>query len=148
MSAAPIAAIAQTVQLSLAPAFMLNGIAGILSVLAGRLSRVIDRARYLEELHTVHTGEVHDRHVAELRMLARRMSILNVSLFSGVSCAVMNCLVVVELFLSGLAQLQLGHLVDGSFILAMLFLIAALLSFLVDVRASLGTIRIRPELLD
>ena len=46
-----ISTIAQTIQLSLAPVFMLAGIGQMLNVLAGRLSRVIDRARKLEELH-------------------------------------------------------------------------------------------------
>lgn len=141
------ATVAQTIQLSLSPAFMLTGIGALLGVLAGRLSRVIDRARYLEDLHEVHTGEAHERHVAELRMLARRMSILNLSLFTGVSSAVMNCLVVALLFVTGQAHMQAGRTVAFSFILAMAFLIAALVSFLVDVRASVSTIRIRAELL-
>ena len=147
MPAPPVVTIAQVIQLSLSPAFMLTGIGALLGVLAGRLSRVIDRSRYLEDLHEVHTGEAHQRHVEELRLLARRMSMLNLSLFAGVSSAVMNCLVVVLLFLAGLAKLHLGSAVAVAFILAMLFLTAALVTFLIDVRASVRTIRIRPELL-
>ena len=44
-----VSAIAQTIQLSLAPVFMLAAIGQILNVLAGRLARVIDRARILEQ---------------------------------------------------------------------------------------------------
>ena len=126
---------------------MLTGIGALLGVLAGRLARVIDRARLLEDLHEVHTGEAHERHVAELKMLSHRMSVLNVSMATAVSSAVMNCLVVALLFVSGLIKLQLDRTIALSFVLAMAFLILALISFLVEVRASVRTIRIRPELL-
>ena len=37
--------VAQTIALSLAPVFLLAGIGQLLNVLAGRLSRVVDRTR-------------------------------------------------------------------------------------------------------
>ena len=39
--------LAQLIQLSVAPVFLLTGIAGMLSVMTQRLARVIDRTRYL-----------------------------------------------------------------------------------------------------
>lgn len=142
-----VSTIAQTIQLSLSPVFMLAGIGALLNVLAGRLSRVVDRARALERLHPASTGPEHDRHVWELRILDRRIGIINAGLFMGVSSAVMTCAVVALLFVAELAQLHLGRLVAFAFILAMLLLIAALLSFLFEVRLSLRAIHIRPELL-
>jgi len=44
-----ISSIAQTIQLAIAPVFLLAGIGSILNVLAGRLARVVDRSRVLEE---------------------------------------------------------------------------------------------------
>ena len=145
--APPLATIAQTIQLSLSPAFMLTGIGALLGVLAGRMARVIDRSRVLENLHVVENRQEHERHVTELRVLSRRMSILNLSIFCGVSSACMNCVVVVLMFVAGLAQLHLGRTVAMAFILAMLFLICALISFLIDVRAAVRSVRVRPELL-
>ncbi len=40
-----VSTIAETIQLSLSPVFMLAGVGSLLNVLAGRLSRVVDRAR-------------------------------------------------------------------------------------------------------
>ena len=40
--------IARAIQLSIAPVFLLTGIAGLLGVMATRLARVIDRARSFE----------------------------------------------------------------------------------------------------
>jgi hypothetical protein len=143
-----VSTIAQTIQLSLSPVFMLAGIGALLNVLAGRLSRVIDRARALEILHPRTSGPEHDRHVTELRLLDKRMSIINAALFLAVSSAIMTCLVVALLFVAELAKLHFGTLVALSFILAMVLLIAALVSFMVEVRISLRAIHIRPELLE
>lgn len=140
--------IAETIQLSLSPVFMLAGIGALLNVLAGRLSRVVDRARQLEALHPSSTGRERDHHVWELRLLDRRMTIINAALFLAVSSAVMTCLVVALLFIAELAKLHFGTIVALSFILAMVLLIAALVSFMIEVRISLHAIHIRPELLE
>jgi len=140
--------IAQTIQLSLSPVFMLAGIGGLLNVLAGRLSRVVDRARALEALHPRSTGPEHDRHVWELRLLDRRMAIINVSLSLATGSAIMTCLVVAVMFVANLANLHLGTVVAISFILAMALLIFSLIAFMVEVRVSLRSIHIRPELLE
>lgn len=143
-----VSTIAQTIQLSLSPTFMLTGIGALLNVLAGRLSRVIDRARSLEQLHPQSSGPEHDRHVAELRLLDRRMSVINTALFLAVTSAILVCMVVALMFIGNLAVLHLGTIVALVFILAMVALIAALVSFMIEVRISLQAFRIRPELLE
>lgn len=139
--------IAQTIQLSLSPVFMLAGIGALLNVLAGRLARVVDRARAVEALHPRSSGPEHDRHVWELRLLDRRMTIINWSLFLAVSSAVMTCLVVAVLFVAVLTKLHIGQYVAIAFILAMMLLIASLILFMVEVRVSLRAIHVRDELL-
>jgi hypothetical protein len=142
-----ISTIALTIQLSLAPVFMLAGIGQLLNVLAGRLSRVIDRARKLEALHGSSSGAEHVRYVWELQLLDRRMTIINAALFLAVSSAIMTCVLIALLFIAELAKLHFGTYVALCFILAMILLIAALISFMFEVRISLRAFRIRPELL-
>ena len=148
MQVATVSTIAQTIQLSLSPVFMLAGISGLLNVLAGRLSRVVDRARQLEALHPRSTGPERDRHVWELRLLDRRISVINAALFLAVASAVMTCLVVALLFVAELADLKIGTSVALAFILAMALLISALVAFIVEVRMSLRAVHIRAELLE
>jgi hypothetical protein len=143
-----VSTIAQTIQLSLSPVFMLAGIGALLNVLAGRLSRVLDRARSLEGLHPAASGPAHVHHVWELRLLDRRMTIINAALTLAVSSAIMTCTVVALLFVAELAKLHFGTLVASSFILAMALLIASLVSFMIEVRLSLRANRIRPDLLE
>ena len=47
ISELPVTAIAHAIQLAVAPVFLLTGVASILSVLTNRLSRIIDRSRFL-----------------------------------------------------------------------------------------------------
>lgn len=146
--AANVSTIAQTIQLALAPVFMLAGISGLINVLAGRISRVVDRARALEALHPRSQGREHERHVWELRLLDRRLTVINGSLVMAVASAMMTCLVVAMLFIAEIAELHIGTAVALAFILAMMLLIGSLLGFIVEVRMSLRAIRVRTELLE
>lgn len=64
--------IAHLIQLSVAPVFLLTGIATLLNVLSGRLARIIDRARVLEQ--RLDSPDPHHAAVIgnELRVLERR----------------------------------------------------------------------------
>lgn len=142
-----VSTIADAIQASLSPVFMLAGIGALLNVLAGRLSRVIDRARALERIHLESNGVERDRAVRELRLLARRMTITNAALLMAVSSAVMTCVVVAMLFIAVLLKFHIGQYVAAGFILAMALLIASLGAFMLEVRVSTHAIRIRDELL-
>jgi hypothetical protein len=148
MSYAPaLPTIAEAIQASLSPVFMLTGIGALLNVLTGRLARVIDRARVLEERHPALQREDRSRAAAELRRLARRMKVINASLFLAVASAVATCAVVAMLFIGALTRFHIGQWVAFSFILAMSLLIAAFVAFMVEVRLSIHAIRVRDELL-
>lgn len=142
-----LSAIAQSIQLSLSPVFVLAGIGALLNVLAGRLSRVVDRVRALEPLHAGSEGTMRDRHVWELRLLDRRITVINRALTLAVLSAVMTCVLVALLFVGSLVRLRMGQPVAVCFIVAMLLLVASLLAFLQEVRLSLRAIHVRSELL-
>ena len=142
-----IALVAQTIQLAVAPVFLLAGIGAFLNVCAGRLARVIDRARVVERLVLETAGEEHDRLVLEVRRLDRRMTVVNTSIFLSVASAIAVCLVVVLLFAAQLFDFHMGTPVALFFILAMVLMISALCTFLVEIRLAARTIHIRSEVL-
>ena len=84
----------------------------------------------------------------ELRLLDRRITIVNQALFLAVASAVLTCLVVALLFVGSLTRLHMGPAVAVTFILAMAMLIASLASYLVEVRLSLRAIHVRKDLLN
>ena len=97
-----VTAVAQIIQLAVAPVFLLAGIGAFLNVCAGRLSRIVDRARTVEPLLLAARGSEHDRRLAEIHVLDRRMALVSWAISLTVLAAVLICLVVVLLFAASL----------------------------------------------
>ncbi|HEX6376486.1 MAG TPA: DUF2721 domain-containing protein [Allosphingosinicella sp.] len=143
----PVSTIAHLIQLAIAPVFLLAGIAGILNVLAHRLSRVVDRARSLErDLPSVGEAE-RTRAGAELLVIARRMRLVNLSITACTASALFVCLVVAILFVADFAKIEFARPIAVLFILAMALLILGLTLFLAEIRTAARFLDIRRELL-
>jgi hypothetical protein len=134
--------ITHTIQLAVAPVFLLTSIATTLSVLAGRLARVVDRARKLEAVfHTVGKTE-QERSLRELGVLKGRAGMINLALTAGVGSALCVCLLITVAFFGYLMQVNLGQLVAVLFICAMALFMFALVNFLREIFGSLLSLRI------
>src|SRR3546814_16921734 len=93
-----ITVIAQTIQLAVAPVFLLAGIGAFLNVCARRLGRVIDRARVVERVVLETVGEERKRMLREISKLARRTDFLYNAIFLCVARPILVCLGVVLFF--------------------------------------------------
>jgi hypothetical protein len=135
--------IANAIQLALGPVFLMTGIAGMLNVMSGRLSRIIDRGRSLTEkpdLITMYdTEEIH----RELLMLERRRHITSRAITMFTVAALLVCLVIVTLFLEAMFFVRLNGLIGVLFIMATLALVIGLGYFLREVQFASRTVRIR-----
>ena len=140
--------LAHTIQLALAPAFLLNGIGIILGMLTGRLTRIVDRARVVEREFTPNDHPDHAHQVKELRLLDRRMRIVNNAIFVATASAVVLCTVVAAMFLAELAGFGFARTLAMMFALSLGLLIASLVLFLVEVRVAVRAIQMRDELLE
>lgn len=130
--------IAEAIQLSVAPVFLLTGVAGMLNALSSRLARVIDRGRQLEDRLVDSTPENNPRHhqfTRELGSLDIRKKIINGATALMVLCAVLIGLTVVELFYStGLqGRQQLSIWVPTTFIAGFGCFIAACVLYLIEI---------------
>lgn len=142
-----IESLAGVIQLSVAPVFLLAGIAGLLNVLSIRLGRVVDRVRIIEIRLARETHEGHRTILqSEAAGLWKRVRLVNWSLRVFVSGALLVCMVIVFLFVAELASLDLSILVASSFVGAMCLLITGLILFLFEV--SISTSRIREGIVE
>ena len=148
MPVADAGAIAQTIQLSVTPVFLLVATGALLNVFTGRLARVVDRSRALMERWGETEGAEHERLVAELRAVDRRMDIINKSIAAAVACGIVVCVLVALLFAQAFVGFNLGAAAAWVFALAMLLLLAALVLFLIEVRLATRTIHVPIELLE
>ncbi len=147
-AAAGLGAIAEIIQISVTPVFLLVATGGLLNVFTGRLARVVDRSRVLIEQWGETEGQEHERLVAELRVVDRRMDIINNSIAAAVACGIVVCLLVALLFAQAFVGFNLGAAAAWVFALAMLLLLASLVLFLVEVRLATRTIHVPLELLE
>ncbi|WP_422060476.1 DUF2721 domain-containing protein [Sphingopyxis sp.] len=141
-------AIAETIQLSVTPVFLLVATGSLLNVFTGRLARVIDRSRALMELWSKTEGQEHERVVAELRVVDRRIDVINNSIAAAVACGIVVCLLVALLFTQAVAGFDLGLAAAWVFAVAMLLLLLSLALFLIEVRLAIRTIHVPMELLE
>ncbi|MEN7537745.1 DUF2721 domain-containing protein [Aurantiacibacter flavus] len=138
------AMIVQTIQLALAPVFVLVAIGNIMNILSTRLGRVVDRARVLQGLFTETEGEAHDLVVREIRMSNNRILIIGRAMRLLVSSALSIGLTVALLFIEGFAHAGLNAAAAITFMLAIGLLMLALLLFLRETREATEALRI-PE---
>ncbi len=134
--------IAQTIQLALAPVFVMVAIGGIMNMLSHRLGRVVDRGRLLQGNHAATQGMEHDTVVREIRMIDRRLTLLNRALLLLVLSGLTIGATVVILFLAEFANIELQVVAASAFIVAVLFLMAALLFFLQETRLATAALKI------
>ncbi|GAA0867242.1 DUF2721 domain-containing protein [Sphingopyxis soli] len=146
--ASGLGAIAETIQLSVTPVFLLVATGSLLNVFTGRLARVVDRSRRLMELWAETQGAEHERVVAELRVVDRRIDVINNSIAAAVACGIVVCLLVALLFTQAVAGFDLGLAAAWVFAVAMLLLLLSLALFLIEVRLAIRTIHVPLELLE
>jgi hypothetical protein len=134
--------IAHAIELALAPVFLLSGIWVFLGVLASRLARIVDRARNIEKELRVPEARDADRLRNQLQALSKRARYINIAITLGTVAALLVAIVIALLFSSTFMPLNLAPPLALLFVLAMCALVAAFVSFLVEVRIAIAVLRI------
>ncbi len=130
--------ISTIIQLSVAPVFLLAGVAGLLNVFTGRLSRIMDRLEKLDA-HLVSqkkkdTSYKEDKkRIRRRKFLVMRMKNTNLAIFFVTTTGLMVALVILTIFASSLFSFHSELFVSLFFMLAMLFLIVSLVLFLREI---------------
>lgn len=140
--------LAQIIQLAVAPVFLLAGLGAFLNVCAGRLARIVDRARKLEPRIFESRGEEHDRLIREVRMLDRRIGVVNAAIFTTVLSALLISAVVILLFAAFLTGYRFGTAIALLFIAAMVCTGLGFAIFLHETRLGTRSVRIGSHILE
>lgn len=124
--------VAHVIQLAVAPVFLLTGIGAILSVLTGRLGRLVDRFRVLTET----VSELPAIQARELNILTVRASWVHWSITLCTASALFVAIVIGALFLGAVVSFNPSRIVSIMFITAMTSLIIGLGCFLREISLS------------
>lgn len=137
-----ISSIAHLIQLSVAPVFLLTGVGSILSVLAARLGRIVDRSRVLEaNMPNVSDTQQALAHL-ELSRLSKRAGLINSAISLCTICALLICTLIALLFIGDFISTSMANFVALLFVVAMLTLIGGLLCFLREIYMAIKNLRI------
>ena len=141
--------LSDSIQLAVAPVFLLTAVAGMIGALTHRLARVIDRSRVLhkELMDEGLKQSIRDSYNQELKNIATRGRFINVSMIFLVLCAIMIGLTILELFF---AETSSGKLMVSAFVLYTFVagigsFILALISLLIEVLIASYSIRWKPH---
>lgn len=121
------------IQLAVAPVFLLTAVAGMIGAVAGRLSRIVDRGRVLEEmLRDPGEPELMAQWQDELGLLRRRGLLANSAIGLLTLCAFMIGLTIVVLFVGETTVIQIDRLAILAFLGGVLCFMAALGCFFAE----------------
>ncbi len=133
--------ITHTIQLSVAPVFLLTALGTTLSVLVARLARIVDRARRVEARLRDEAGVVREASLAEIESLEGRVRLIHWALTFGTSAALLVCLLIAVAFVGYLLDIRVGPLMALLFIAAMGAYVGALVCLLREVGRAISTLR-------
>lgn len=140
--------IAHTIQLALAPVFVLVAIGNIMNILSTRLGRIVDRARTLQKLYGETTGAAHDIVVLEMRQVDLRIQLNTKAIRVLVRSGLCIGLTVAILFLEEMVSVPLERVAAGGFLIAVALLMWGLWLFLRETQIAAEILRIPEKYLE
>lgn len=123
---ADVAEIDRAIQLAIAPAFLMSGIFGLITILANRLARLIDRERAVRGGQAVPQPD-------EQRFIGLRARHLHRAIGCCVLAALLLALLIVMSFVGILLQLEVAWVLAALLVVAMMALMVALLLLLTEI---------------
>ena len=122
------------IQLAVAPVFLLTAVSGMIAAVAGRLARIIDRARLLE--NRLEAGGVEEpramKMYAELQQLRKRGWLVNSCIALLTFCAMLIGITIILLFLGETSELPILKIATVCFLSGVICFLLALVCFLAE----------------
>lgn len=129
-----LATVTHGIQLAVAPVFLLTAVSGMIAAVAGRLARIIDRARLLE--NRLEAGGVEEgramKMYAELQQLRHRGWLVNSCIALLTFCAMLIGMTIILLFLGETSELPTLKIATVCFLSGVVCFLLALLCFLAE----------------
>lgn len=130
------------IKLAVAPVFLLTAMATMINTVAGRLARIIDRARTLEDRITANPdGPSTEGDYAELNRLRHRGWLINTCIALLTFCGMLIGLTILALFLGETTELQIFRMATISFLAGIACFVLALMTFLVETMLSTRSLK-------
>ena len=131
--ASDIGTVTHGIQLAVAPVFLLTAVSGMIGTVAGRLARIIDRARLLEDrIESAPEGDAMTPAYDELKRLRLRGWLVNGCIALLTFCAMLIGLTIVALFIGETTEMQSLRIATVLFLSGVSCFLLALFCFLAE----------------
>ncbi len=129
-----LAAVSHAIQLAIAPVFLLTAVSGMIAAVAGRLARIIDRARWLEGRLEIGVADQLKalKMYAELQQLVYRGWLVNSCIALLTFCALLIGSTIILLFLGETSELPILKIATVCFLTGVVCFLSALVCFLAE----------------
>jgi hypothetical protein len=137
-------AVSHGIQLAVAPVFLLTAVAAMIGTVAGRLARIIDRARVLET--RIDASPVENpmaAEFAELGHLRSRGRLVNFCIALLTFCAILIGLTIMTLFLGETTEIRAFRAATVLFLSGVTCFLLALMCFLAETLIATRVLRFR-----
>jgi threonine/homoserine/homoserine lactone efflux protein len=142
--ASDLGTVAHGIQMAVAPVFLLTAVAAMIGSVAGRLARIIDRARLLEaRIDASPHDDPMTAAYAELRQLRTRGRLVNVCLALLTLCAILIGLTIMALFVGETTETQIFRVATVLFLSGVICFLLALVCFLAETLIASRILRFR-----
>ncbi len=123
--------VTHAIQLAVAPVFLLTAVAAMIGTIAGRLARIIDRARLLEDrIESAAPGKSMSAAFDELKKLRARGRLVNVCIALLTFCAILIGLTIMTLFIGETTEAPILRFATVFFLSSVSCFLLALVCFL------------------
>ena len=137
MAAVQTSELVPVLQTAVSPVVLISGVGLLLLTMTNRLGRIVDRTRALALRCPETTGEEEEQVRAQLLILQQRAHLVRRAIAFGGLCVLFAALLVITLFVTALAGVDIPWLIALFFILSLASLILSLVEFLRDINRSL-----------
>jgi hypothetical protein len=127
--------ISHVISQSAGPAFLLGAVSGLISVLVGRLERILDRSRAVHALPD--DTPVHRALKADLPRLQERARLVNLAVYLAILSGIATSLLIIVAFTAAFFEVAHEKGVAGLFVIAVFLFAMALVQFFREIHISL-----------
>ncbi|MBS0663756.1 MAG: DUF2721 domain-containing protein [Verrucomicrobia bacterium] len=130
-------------QSSIGPVILISGVGLLLLTMTNRFGRTLDRTRQLKQDLAADVPAAKRAAIeTQIGILMRRAGILRASITLGAVTVLLDAVLMLLLFLSAWARLELGGMVIAVFCVSQGCLIGSMVAFILDLHLALAAVRL------
>jgi len=129
------------IQLAITPVILISGLGSLSIAMTNRMGRIVDRTRSLAGLFRQASPEDRQHLEEQMLIMFRRAKIMRFSMTMVTSSMFISGLLVILIFISAVARVDLSALILGGFATSIACLLAGLATFLHDLIVSLNAVQ-------